>query len=120
MTRFSFNPVDPGIRTLWVFQFNEESKKAGRPAFDFYIPTPDGTEWLKADLKINEKALETLNLIQQTCEEIKAKCEDKKTLSSVDDYMKRTSEVIKNLEELDDLTKDFKEFLKELPPEDKQ
>lgn len=116
MKPFPFNPVDPGIRTLWVFQFNEESKKAGRPAFDFYIPTPDGSEWLKADLKINERALETLKLIQKTCQEIKGQCEDKETLTTVDDYMKRTSEVFKNLEDLDQLTKDFKEFLKEIPP----
>lgn len=109
--RFPFNPVDPGIRTLWVFQFNEEAK-----AFDFYIPTPDGREWFKADMRINNKAIETLTLIQKTCEEIKAQCSDRETLETVDDYMNKAGEVFKNLEDLDQLTKDFKEFLKELPP----
>lgn len=116
MKQFPFSPVDPGIRTLWVLKYNEESKQAGRPAFDFYIPTPDGREWFKADLRINEQALETLNLIQKTCEEIKSQCQDKETLATLEDYMQRTSEVFKNLENLDQLTQDFKDFLKELPP----
>jgi hypothetical protein len=116
MKQFPFNPVDPGVRTLWVFQFNEESKRAGRPAFDFYIPTPDGREWFKADLRINSKAIETLTLIQKTCQDIKSQCTDRETLQTLDGYLRRAGDVFKNLEDLDTLTQDFKDFLRELPP----
>lgn len=119
MGSLTFRPVVPGIRTLWVIEFEREfSSKQG---INFYIPSPfENNCWVNTNQQKNQQALQILNRINDACLEIKHKCVDAQTLKSFDEYIRNAKGVFKNLENLDDLIKNFDDLMKKfpLPPAD--
>lgn len=120
-----------GSTTFWIIQFKNQledqityegsEKIRSIPLFDFIIPMPGGeNQWMIADVKYNNEAIESLNKIQQICREIKFECETE--MEKIEDYVEKSKKVTDDLDTLDKMIKHFNEIMKKFknPPKEKK
>lgn len=117
MEPLPFQPLAPGIRTLWVIRFKGKPEVYLKPSFDFFIPSPfKNNEWMSMERQANMQALDLLQQINRACLDIKNQCQNVGMLKNFEDYLKKAQGVFSELEDLDSLMKNFDDLLKRMSP----